>query len=414
MRPAELGSFSVERRGVDWSAVATAASLDDVAPGALAQLRAWLRESSERSRLDLATSADRACCTSLVSPTSRVGSTAPASCSASGSPGERPHRPHVSAAAGAETELRLDDPEQPLAVAPAAVEDAIALHNPQYRLPGRLARGLTRALPELALREALVNAIAHRDWSAPGPVRVQLEGLILTVSSPGGFLPGVTAETVITAPPRTRNAQLARALRSLRLAEAEGIGVDRMFREAIRQGLPAPEIAELPGGAGVRCVLIGGAPDPAVSAVVASLGVPAEQDVDVLLVLYMLEQRATINATALAPVIQKSHSEATAALGRALGAGLVVEAARKGHVRLADTAREQLRSRLPYLRRSQDEYAVVIAELLADHGEVRARDLMDACSISQTQASRALAQATANGLLVRHGGTGAHVFYTAP
>jgi ATP-dependent DNA helicase RecG len=226
MRPAELGSFSVERRGVDWSAVATAASLDDVAPGALAQLRAWLRESSERSRLDLATSADRACCTSLVSPTSRVGSTAPASCSASGSPGERPHRPHVSAAAGAETELRLDDPEQPLAVAPAAVEDAIALHNPQYRLPGRLARGLTRALPELALREALVNAVAHRDWSAPATTRVQLGGLILAVTSHGDFLPGVTAETVITAPPPTRNAQLARALRSLRPAEAEGIGVD--------------------------------------------------------------------------------------------------------------------------------------------------------------------------------------------
>jgi ATP-dependent DNA helicase RecG len=378
-------------------------------------LRAWLRESSEQSRLDLAGSDDRALLgqLGLANVEGRLNRAGELLCVRL--PGRAPLidltcRP----APGAETELRLDEPEQPLAIALAAVEGAIALRNPQYRLPGRLARGLTRALPELALREALVNAIAHRDWSAPGPVRVQLEGLILTVSSPGGFLPGVTAETVITAPPRTRNAQLARALRSLRLAEAEGIGVDRMFREAIRQGLPAPEIAELPGGAGVRCVLIGGAPDPAVSAVVASLGVPAEQDVDVLLVLYMLEQRATINATALAPVIQKSHSEATAALGRALGAGLVVEAARKGHVRLADTAREQLRSRLPYLRRSQDEYAVVIAELLADHGEVRARDLMDACSISQTQASRALAQATANGLLVRHGGTGAHVFYTAP
>lgn len=414
MSGTELGQFSVARSGADWSASVTASDARAAEVAALQQLRRWLRDSSEASRLELAEKDDQTLLRQLglVDAGGRFNRAGELLCVRLAGRGplvDLVCRP----APGADTELRLDAGEQPLAVVLASVEDAIALRNPQYPVPGGLAVGQVRALPEFALREALVNAVAHRDWSAAGPIRVELEGTQLSVTSPGGFLPGVTSETVITASPATRNPLLARVLRGLRLAEAEGSGVDRMFRETVRQGLPVPSITELPSGAGVRCVLLGGKPDPAVTAVVQMLGAPANQDVDVLLVLHLLESRPTVNATLLAPVIQRSHQEARAALRRAAGAGLVVASSRDGHFRLADHARAQLRSRLRYLRRTEADYANVIQSFLDDHGEVRARDVIDACGVSQVAASRALAQAARSKRILKHGTTGAGVYYTA-
>ena len=377
------------------------------------QLREWLRQSTEASREELASRDDRALLLQLglSTPDGRLNRAGELLCVRL--PGRGPlidfiFRP----APGAETELRIDPSEVPLAIALAEVEAAINGHNPVFILPSGLTVGQIRALPELALREALVNAAAHRDWAAPGPMRVLLEGTMLTVTSPGGFLPGVTAETVITAPPRTRNSRLARALRGLRLAEAEGIGVDRMFRETVRQGLPTPNIEEFPDGSGVRCVLVGGPPDLAVIGVVSNLPHPASQDVDILLLLHRLLAVPTVNATELAPIIQKSHAQAIAAIERAMATGLIVLSSQSGRYRLADNARNTLAKKLPYMRRTEADYAKVIVELLLASGEIRARDLIDICGVKPVRASQVLSQAVGSGLLKRHGELGAGVYYT--
>jgi ATP-dependent DNA helicase RecG len=413
MSGAELGQFSVNRSSADWSASSTASTSNDADPAALRQLRKWLRDSAESTRLDIANSDDQTLLRQLrlVDEGGRFNRAGELFCVRL--PGRGPLLDFIyKEAPGADTEKRLDDSEQPLATALAEAEEAIALRNPQYQMTEGLVVGQVRAIPEFALREAIVNAVAHRDWSAAGPIRIQLEGTQLTVTNPGGFLPGVTSETVITAPPHSRNPLLARVLRGLRLAEAEGSGVDRMFREVVRNGLPVPNISELPDGTGVRCVLTGGRPDAGVTAVVAGLTPPANQDIDVLLILHFLEDHPTVNAITLAPVIQKSRQEAASALQRAFEAELIVPSSREAHFRLADVPRERLKNRLSYLRRTESDYAVVIEIFIANHGEVRARDLIDACGISSVTASRALAQATTSGLITKHGTKGAGVYYT--
>ena len=60
-------------------------------------------------------------------------------------------------------------------------------------------------LPELAFREALINAVMHRDWELTEPTIVEHVGSAVTVQSPGGFFGGVTADTVLTAASMTRN-----------------------------------------------------------------------------------------------------------------------------------------------------------------------------------------------------------------
>ena len=413
MTGGELGQFSVNRSGADWSSAPSSSTVADIDPTAMVQLRAWLHQSGEASRVELANRDDGALLDQLGLSTpegqlNRAGELLGVRLRGRGPLVDFTFRP----APGADAVVRIDPSEVPLAVVLAEVESAINDRNPVSLYSTGLTVGQFRALPTLALREALVNAVAHRDWAAPGPIRVQLEGTMLTVTNPGGFLPGITSETVITAPPRARNPRLARALRGLRLAESEGIGVDRMYRETVRQGLSTPDIDEFPDGGGVRCVLVGGPPDEAVVAVVGALSQPAGQDVDILLLLHRLLRVATVNATQLAPVIQKSRAQAAAAIERAVDAGLVASSSQVGYYGLANGPRHVLAKKLPYLRRTEADYARVIGDLLGASGEIRARDLIDVCGIKPVRASQVLAHAVGSGLLERHGELGAGVYYT--
>lgn len=120
-----------------------------------------------------------------------------------------------------------------------------------------LAKGQHRAIPPGAAREAMVNGVVHRDWLSPMPTTIEHTGDVLTVTSPGGFPGGVGPENIITHPSSPRYKSLAEAMASLRLAEREGIGVDRMIRDMVTLGRPEPEISEIAGPA-VRVALLGG------------------------------------------------------------------------------------------------------------------------------------------------------------
>lgn len=106
-----------------------------------------------------------------------------------------------------------------------------------YRIP----------IPEFskaAFREGLINAVAHRDYSMPGSVRVQIDDEGLTISSPGGFIEGITINNLLTAEPSGRNPSLYDALKRIGLAERTGRGIDRIFEGSITLGRPWPDYSE--------------------------------------------------------------------------------------------------------------------------------------------------------------------------
>ena len=94
---------------------------------------------------------------------------------------------------------------------------------------------------ERAFREALVNAFAHRDYTRLGRVIVQINDDELSISSPGGFISGVTLDNILTASPCGRNSALASALNRLGLSESTGRGIDRIFEGSILYGRPWPD-----------------------------------------------------------------------------------------------------------------------------------------------------------------------------
>ncbi len=102
------------------------------------------------------------------------------------------------------------------------------------------------SIPLTILREAVVNAIVHADYSQRGaPVRIAFFDDRIEIENPGILLPGLTVEDMLQGVSRIRNHVIARVFRELDLIEQWGSGVPRMFREAEALGLPQPEIIEI-------------------------------------------------------------------------------------------------------------------------------------------------------------------------
>lgn len=100
-----------------------------------------------------------------------------------------------------------------------------------------------RTFNETVVREALLNAVSHRDYRQAGSVFIRQWPKRITLVSPGGFPPGISAENLIyrQAP---RNRRIADALKRCGLVERSGQGADRMFSLTVRDGKPSPDFSD--------------------------------------------------------------------------------------------------------------------------------------------------------------------------
>ena len=113
--------------------------------------------------------------------------------------------------------------------------------NPQREIDMGLFRMPAPDFDKRALREAIVNAYSHRDYSRMGRIRVSIADEGLTIANPGGFIEGVTVKNLLTAEPHGRNPALADALKRIGLAEKTGRGIDRIFEGSLIYGKTMPD-----------------------------------------------------------------------------------------------------------------------------------------------------------------------------
>jgi len=116
--------------------------------------------------------------------------------------------------------------------------------NPEREIEYGLFRTAVPEFDKSAFREGLINAFCHRDYTRLGAVRVLIDDEGMTISSPGGFIDGVTLENLLTVEPHGRNPALADALKRIGLAEKTGRGIDRIFEGSIIYGRPWPDYSE--------------------------------------------------------------------------------------------------------------------------------------------------------------------------
>jgi ATP-dependent DNA helicase RecG len=93
---------------------------------------------------------------------------------------------------------------------------------------------------EQSVREALLNAVAHRDYRHPGSIFVRQYARRLEVVSPGGFPDGVTVANILSKH-IPRNRRLADSFSRCGLVERAGQGADRIYDECLRQGKRLPD-----------------------------------------------------------------------------------------------------------------------------------------------------------------------------
>lgn len=83
--------------------------------------------------------------------------------------------------------------------------------------------------PKEAIREALLNAIVHRDYSFSGSIIINVTDHKMEFISLGGLLPGLSPDDIRSGISQPRNKNLAEVFHRLRLIESYGTGIRRIF-----------------------------------------------------------------------------------------------------------------------------------------------------------------------------------------
>jgi hypothetical protein len=135
----------------------------------------------------------------------------------------------------------------------------------------------TPEYPAVALREGLVNAVAHADYSKRGmQIMVAIYSDRMEIQNPGILPLGMTVEDIKDGVSRIRNPVIARVLRELDLMETWGSGYRRITEDCDQGGYPYPEWNEL--GSVVRITF---PPHPDVSKGARPVGIGEHEDVQI-------------------------------------------------------------------------------------------------------------------------------------
>ena len=91
------------------------------------------------------------------------------------------------------------------------------------------------------MREAINNAIAHRDYRRNSETVIKQYPQKLVITNAGGFPVGVTIENLLTVPSTPRNRLLADVLSKTGIVERSGQGIDKIFKNTISEGKLQPD-----------------------------------------------------------------------------------------------------------------------------------------------------------------------------
>mgnify|MGYP004500106165 CR=1 FL=1 len=109
------------------------------------------------------------------------------------------------------------------------VYDYIDIHNQTHATIEKLLRVEVRDYPEIAVREALLNLIVHREYSFRSSGLISIFDDRLEFVSVGGLVPGVELEDVMVGISVCRNEELANVFYRLHLIEAYGTGLTKIM-----------------------------------------------------------------------------------------------------------------------------------------------------------------------------------------
>ncbi|MFQ5853541.1 MAG: ATP-binding protein, partial [Candidatus Binatia bacterium] len=257
---------------------------------------------------------------------------------------------------------------------------------------------------ESAFREALTNALIHRDYTQLGAVHIQWHLDRIEISNPGGFPQGVHLDNLLSTAPRPRNPVLADGFKRAGLVERTGRGIDLIFEGQLRYGRPAPDYSQN-SDQNVAVTLQNGPANLAFARFVA------EQDredqplsLEDLLILNELEQERSLTVKRVAKLLQRSEATARTHLNQMVERGLLEArgATRARRYQLTAAVYRALGQETGYVRTRVQQEQMVLQYVRA-HGRITRGETAELCRISPYQARYLLQRLVKQGKLVLQG-----------
>lgn len=273
-------------------------------------------------------------------------------------------------------------------------------YNPEEELSLGLLRIGVPLFPPAAYREAVANALVHRDYARMQAVYIQLvpDAGGLVISSPGGLVDGVNLNNLLVVEPRPRNRTLADAFKRLGLVERTGRGVDRIFLEVLRLGRQPPDYSGTTSDS-VRLLLPSGKADLGFVKLISEvkdLGWPH------LLVLRQTATEGELSVAETALLTQQSDARARSLLEEMVEMGLLEpKGAKRSRVyHLSASVFMYLGQPVAYVhRRGFDtlQQEQMVLTYLRGHGQITRREVASLCHISLAQAEYLMRKLKASG-----------------
>ncbi len=217
-----------------------------------------------------------------------------------------------------------EDYNLPVLAAIEKIIDHISARNTEAEFEIGLHRMSIPEFDRRALREAIVNAFCHRDYSLMGRVRVHIADEGLVIANPGGFIEGVNIKNLLNAEPHGRNQTLADALKRVGLAEKTGRGIDRIFEGSLTYGRQAPDYSGSTSTT-VSLFIPRSNPDPELIRIIVDeqqrTGRPLT--INMLLIINMLRDMPKSTVSQLSDAINMQEAVVRNVLARAVEDGLV-------------------------------------------------------------------------------------------
>ncbi|MBP9060845.1 MAG: putative DNA binding domain-containing protein, partial [Rhodoferax sp.] len=287
-------------------------------------------------------------------------------------------------------------------------------YNPEQELQVGLFRVPVPMVDMAAFREAVANALIHRDYHRLGAVHVRLEDDALVISNPGGLVDGVTLANLLVTEPRPRNRTLAEAMKRIGVVERSGRGVDTIYRGMLKFGRPAPDYGRT-DAQNVVLELPTVPADMAFRRMVVEIERQrnTELPIDSLIALGALRESKRLTAPALAATIQRDGARAKRTLEALTEAGLV-EAhgnARSRSYTLSASVYSVVSDKAAYTRQvgfGPIQHEQMVLSYIRQHGQIKRAEVMDLCRLTEGQAKELLRRlAVAQKIELRGAGRGA-------
>ena len=282
-------------------------------------------------------------------------------------------------------------------------------YNPEDEIQVNLFRVPIPKVDMGAFREAIANALIHRDYHRLGAVHVRLDDWGLTISNPGGLVDGVTLENLLTTEPRPRNPVLADALKRIGIVERSGRGVDKIYRGMLRFGRPEPDYSDT----SLHSVVVRLATVEA-DEVFLRLVIDQEKQrngtlpMDSLIVLAALREQKRLSAEELAQSIQRNTPRTKRALEQLVEAGLIDAhgTSRSRTYTLSAAVYREGGEEVAYTRQvgfTDLQHEQMVLSYVGHHGRIQRSQVMELCRLNKDQAYRLLTKLKEEGRLEQQG-----------